>query len=101
MMMIMMTMMIRYWASLVRLDRQREGTLPPHSFPILLIYFLQQQSKPVLPCIHSYTDSDEASQPYTRPHQVGVSAEIIMLLWPCDMYYVTSHIVTLSHFSVP
>ena len=71
MMMIMMTMMIRYWASLVRLDRQREGTLPPHSFPILLIYFLQQQSKPVLPCIHSYTDSDEASQPYTRPHQVS------------------------------
>ena len=44
----------RYWASLVRLDRQAEGTLPPHSFSILLVYFLQQQSPPVLPCIHDY-----------------------------------------------
>ena len=34
---------VRYWASLVRLDRQAEGTLPPHSFAILLVYFLQQQ----------------------------------------------------------
>jgi len=46
----------RYWASLVRLDRQAEGTLPPHTFAILLVYFLQQQTKPVLPCIHEYLD---------------------------------------------
>jgi len=46
----------RYWASLVRLDRQAEGTLPPHTFAILLMYFLQQQTKPVVPCIHEYLD---------------------------------------------
>jgi terminal uridylyltransferase len=46
----------RYWASLVRLDRQAEGTLPPHTFAILLMYFLQQQTKPVVPCIHDYLD---------------------------------------------
>jgi len=46
----------RYWASLVRLDRQAEGTLPPHTFAILLVYFLQQQTKPVVPCIHEYLD---------------------------------------------
>ena len=33
---------LRYWASLVRLDRQAEGSLPPHSFAILLVHFLQQ-----------------------------------------------------------
>jgi len=46
----------RYWANLVRLDRQAEGTLPPHTFAILLMYFLQQQTKPVVPCIHEYLD---------------------------------------------
>jgi len=46
----------RYWASMVRLDRQAEGTLPPHTFAILLVYFLQQQTKPVLPCIHEFLD---------------------------------------------
>jgi len=47
----------RYWANLVRLDRQAEGTLPPHTFAILLIYFLQQQTKPVVPCIHEFLDA--------------------------------------------
>eukprot|EP00092_Neocalanus_flemingeri_P032761 GFUD01035632.1.p1 GENE.GFUD01035632.1~~GFUD01035632.1.p1 ORF type:complete len:1660 (-),score=542.26 GFUD01035632.1:232-5211(-) len=46
----------RYWACLVRLDRQAEGTLPPHTFAILLVYFLQQQTKPLLPCIHEFLD---------------------------------------------
>jgi len=46
----------RYWAQLVRLDRQAEGTLPAHTFAILLVYFLQQQTKPVLPCIHEFLD---------------------------------------------
>jgi len=46
----------RYWASVVRLDKQAEGTLPPHTFAILLMYFLQQQTKPVVPCIHEYLD---------------------------------------------
>jgi len=48
----------RYWANLVRLDRQAEGTLPPHTFAILLIYFLQQQTKPVVPCIHEFLDAN-------------------------------------------
>ena len=30
----------RYWASVVRLVRQAEDTLPPHTFGILLMYFL-------------------------------------------------------------
>ena len=51
-------MCLRYWAHLVGLDRQAEGTLPSHTFAILLIYFLQQQTKPVLPCIHDFLDPD-------------------------------------------
>ena len=56
----------RYWASLVRLDRQAEGSLPPHSFAILLVYFLQHHSVPVLPCIHECLDT-EAEQTYVSP----------------------------------
>ena len=63
----------RYWASLVRLDRQAEGSLPPHSFAILLVYFLQQQSKPVLPCIHSYLDTSAEESVYSTPVEVNTS----------------------------
>ena len=63
----------RYWASLVALDRQAEGTLPPHAFAILLVYFLQQQSKPVLPCIHSYLDTSTEESVYSTPVEVNTS----------------------------
>ena len=32
----------RYWANITKLDRQAEGTLSPHTFAILLIYYLQR-----------------------------------------------------------
>ena len=76
----------RYWASLVNLDRQSEGTLPPHSFAILLVYFLQQQSKPVLPCIHSYLDTSTEETVYTTPVEVlspsGPQAVFILNILP-------------------
>ena len=50
---------LRFWAHMCKLDRQAEGTLPPHSFPILLIHFLQQLRTPVLPIIHDYLESNE------------------------------------------
>ena len=60
----------RYWASLVRLDRQAEGSLPPHALSILLVYFLQQQSSPVLPCIHNFLDKNNEEALYTTPAEV-------------------------------
>ena len=53
---------------MVRLDRQAEGTLPPHTFAILLVYFLQQQTKPVLPCIHEWLDHRD-DDTYVAPHE--------------------------------
>ena len=50
---------MRFWAHMCKLDRQAEGTLPSHAFPILLIHYLQQLRKPVLPIIHDYLDSNE------------------------------------------
>ena len=35
----------RHWARVTKLDNQAEGTLSPHTFNILLIYFLQQTQK--------------------------------------------------------
>jgi len=60
----------RHWAHTTHLDRQAEGTLPPHTFAILLIYFLQQQTKPVLPCIHDLIPPAEASEEtYVAPRE--------------------------------
>ena len=61
----------RYWASLVRLDRQAEGSLPPHAISILLVYFLQQHS--VLPCIHHFLDSTTEEMDYATPEEVIIS----------------------------
>lgn len=48
---------VKYWAHLCQLDLQEEGTLSPHSFPVMLVFFLQQETKPVLPCIHDWLES--------------------------------------------
>jgi DNA polymerase sigma len=59
---------LRYWAQLCKLDRQAEGTLPPHSFNLLLVHFFQQEKKPVLPCIHDWLDgSDDVIETYESP----------------------------------
>jgi len=42
----------RHWASMTGFDNEKNGTFPPHAFPIFLIFFLQQLEQPVLPCIH-------------------------------------------------
>ena len=58
---------LRFWARICKLDRQAEGTLPSHSFPILLIHFLQQEKKPILPCIHDYLNPDSEADLYKTP----------------------------------
>lgn len=58
---------LRYWAKICKLDRQAEGTLPPHAFPLFLIHFLQQLKNPVLPCIHDYLESEDVDT-YSRKH---------------------------------
>ena len=50
---------LRYWAHICKLDRQAEGTLPPHSFALMLIHFLQRLKVPVLPCIHEYLNLED------------------------------------------
>ena len=59
---------LRYWARMCKIDRQSEGTLPSHAFPILLIHFLQQEKKPIVPCIHDYLVSDsDIEKQYKTP----------------------------------
>ena len=61
------------------MDRQAEGTLPSHTFPILLIHYLQQLRKPVLPIIHDYLDSNEV-ETYTSKW----SRHCFFLKWKFD-----------------
>ena len=65
---------IRHWAKICKVDRQLEGTLPSHAFPLMLIHFLQQEKKPVLPCIHDFLpqihiDRSEIEHTYRTPQE--------------------------------
>ena len=55
-----LAVVIRYWARLCGIDRQAEGTLPAHAFALLLVFFLQQETKPVLPCLHEHLEKRDA-----------------------------------------
>ncbi|XP_077450743.1 terminal uridylyltransferase 4 isoform X5 [Stigmatopora argus] len=39
----------RYWARLCHIDCQAEGGIPSYSFALMVIFFLQQRSEPILP----------------------------------------------------
>uniref|UniRef100_A0A8C5B3D0 Terminal uridylyltransferase 4 n=1 Tax=Gadus morhua TaxID=8049 RepID=A0A8C5B3D0_GADMO len=39
----------RYWAQLCHIDCQAEGGIPSYSFALMVIFFLQQRRKPILP----------------------------------------------------
>ncbi|XP_054911040.1 terminal uridylyltransferase 4 isoform X2 [Poeciliopsis prolifica] len=39
----------RYWARLCHIDCQAEGGIPSYSFALMVIFFLQQRSDPILP----------------------------------------------------
>ncbi|XP_029826435.2 terminal uridylyltransferase 7 isoform X1 [Ixodes scapularis] len=53
----------RYWGHVCKLDRQERGTLPPHAYPIMVIYFLQQCKPPVVPVLHELTGGSD-SEPH-------------------------------------
>ncbi|XP_076006661.1 terminal uridylyltransferase 7 [Genypterus blacodes] len=40
---------LRRWAQICQVDRADEGGLPPYIFALLVIYFLQQRKRPLLP----------------------------------------------------
>lgn len=44
--------LLKYWAHICKVDNPNHGTFPPETFIILMIYFLQRTSPPVLPCLH-------------------------------------------------
>ncbi|XP_076069141.1 terminal uridylyltransferase 7-like isoform X2 [Oratosquilla oratoria] len=68
----------RYWAKLCHLDDQARGTLPPHTFPLMVVHFLQQHQPPVLPVLHEMSSSGKPSSPqepdndsYLDPSELG------------------------------
>ncbi len=60
---------VRLWAMLCRVDRQAEGTLPAHAFAVMLVYYLQQETKPVLPCLHDHLEED--ADTYQSKNRIG------------------------------
>jgi DNA polymerase sigma len=64
---------VRFWAKTCLLDRQAVGTMPPHAFAIMLVYFLQQEAKPVLPCIHGYLKNQDGDSYECKPTYLSIS----------------------------
>lgn len=56
----------RLWAKHCGLDQQDRGTLPPHAFAIMTVFFLQQCKPAVLPVLHEMKDGKE-SESYLKP----------------------------------
>ncbi|KAL1431563.1 hypothetical protein MTO96_014080 [Rhipicephalus appendiculatus] len=56
----------RLWAKHCGLDQQDRGTLPPHTFAIMTVFFLQQCKPAVLPVLHEMKDGKE-SESYLKP----------------------------------
>ncbi|GAB6033326.1 Terminal uridylyltransferase 7 [Chamberlinius hualienensis] len=48
---------LRCWAKICKIDKPSEGTLPPYAFDILVVYFLQRLSPPVLPILYDSENS--------------------------------------------
>lgn len=61
--------LVRYWASICRIDKPNLGTYPPETFVILVIFYLQRISPPILPCLHemysSFSNTGRANGPKT------------------------------------
>ena len=80
-----LAVVIRYWARLCGIDRQAEGTLPAHAFALLLVFFLQQETRPVLPCLHEHLerrDADTYESPLKglkwKPRNAMTAAELLI-----------------------
>uniref|UniRef100_T1JHR9 CCHC-type domain-containing protein n=1 Tax=Strigamia maritima TaxID=126957 RepID=T1JHR9_STRMM len=65
----------RYWAEICLLDKQYNGTLPAHSFPIMVIYYLQQCQPPVLPVLHEMVRNE---------NEIYLPASELKENWTCN-----------------
>ncbi|XP_071438819.1 terminal uridylyltransferase 4-like [Hetaerina americana] len=57
------------WAKLCKIDDYKNGMWPPHTFPLLLIYYLQQCEPPVLPVLHELKGDPEDDN-YLEPSEL-------------------------------
>ncbi|KAJ8305343.1 hypothetical protein KUTeg_015888, partial [Tegillarca granosa] len=58
---IQLSVALRHWARICRVDKQEEGTLPSYCLALMTIYFLQQSKSPVLPVLMAYEKSTATS----------------------------------------
>lgn len=56
----------RYIAKLAHIDKVDLCTLPPHSYILMAIYFLQKLNPPVLPVLHELIDSKKMTKSSTN-----------------------------------
>lgn len=47
-----LSLLVKVWARFCQIDNPDLGSLPPHAYVIMMIYFLQRTEPPVLPCLH-------------------------------------------------
>ena len=74
----------RYWAKQCSLDDPQKGFLPAHSFTIMTVFYLQQVSPPVLPCIHDSikeSEDDDYKPPEEQKSWKSENKSSVAELW--------------------
>lgn len=67
--------LIKYWSKHCKLDNPNLGTYPPDAFIILVIYYLQRTSPPILPCLHEMLSRNNKKVELARYNANSVPTE--------------------------
>ncbi|XP_056459733.1 terminal uridylyltransferase 4 isoform X1 [Gadus chalcogrammus] len=68
----------RYWAQLCHIDCQAEGGIPSYSFALMVIFFLQQRRKPILPVYLGHWIEGFTAKRVDEFHLTGISLDVFV-----------------------
>lgn len=68
----------RYWANLCHIDCQAEGGIPSYSLSLMVIFFLQQRYKPILPVYLGHWIKGFEVKRVDEFHLTGVQSEVFV-----------------------
>lgn len=58
-----LSILVKYWANICKISNPDAGSYPPEAYIVMIIYYLQRTSPPILPCIHEmYSRSTRVSK---------------------------------------
>lgn len=63
----LLSLIVKNWAKVCGISNPDDGSYPPETYVILVIYFLQRTTPPVLPCIHEWAQASKSKNDKEAP----------------------------------